>query len=139
MKKLLLLATTVLFLTSCSTIIHGSKQKVTIKSQSNKQIIVYDKYGNVFAKGKGKLELELPKKSDIGFSKENYGTFGIEPKYNTFTIKTDNETKVLLPRQTAAYVYGNIFVPFGFLVDNITGAGINFEYNDSKAETLIFD
>lgn len=116
MKKAIILLLVLLTLTSCATIISKKSQKVEVNSASNQVITVYDQFGNVLAKGKGTLTLELPKL--VGNRKRTFIEF-----------KTATETKRLFPYYNLAYKLGNAFIPFGigYIVDNITGAGVDYE------------
>lgn len=129
MKKVILFLTSVLFMTSCASIVHGPTQKVTFNSRSNSEIVVRDQYGVVFARGKGRLELELPKTS--GYSYIN------GPKYNEFTATTKTDTKTILPFYNAAYYWGNMFTfGIGYIVDQVNGSGVTFEHSGKMATQI---
>lgn len=133
MKKIFYSAMLILTMTSCATIVKGSKQTVKAVSKSGKEIVVYDKYGNEFARGKGTLEVKLPKSSGYSIS---HGS-----KENSYTIKTNTETKQLLPYTNIYYLLNSFNFSFGIghLVDEITGAKYTLEYNDQEASILNFE
>lgn len=130
MKKIFLLSLCIFTVFSCSSIVNGSKQKVKINSETGKVISVYDKYGDLIAKGKGSLEVELPRGNDFY---ANYPT-GIQPSY---TVKTETEAITLLSRPTIAYWLGNAFtLGIGYLVDNGVGAENDIIYRNQKVNNL---
>ncbi|WP_067139127.1 hypothetical protein [Oceanivirga salmonicida] len=131
MKKLTMAVMSLLLMTSCATVVHGTKQKVKAVSNSGETIYVYDKYGTLIAEGNGTVEVSLAragKGADI---------FHAHP--NEFTFKTTSETKKLVSAINPAYRYGNPFtLGIGYLVDNGTGAGYSLLYNGSTADLLNF-
>lgn len=131
MKKLLV-GFALLLTVSCSGIVHGKSQNVIAKSNSGKTIYVYDKHGQLVTSGKGKVEIKLPRGGNFSFAE-------FSARKNQFTFKTDNEEKILLPVRTLAYTLGNFFTfGVGYLVDDVTGSGYEFEYNEQLAEELNF-
>lgn len=129
MKKIFLMMISMFLLSSCATIVHGPTQKVTFTTKSNQEIVVRDQYGNIFAKGYGKLELELPKSSGNDFING--------AKYNKFTATTKTDTKTIIPFYNAAYYFGNMFTfGIGYIVDDYNGSGVTFEHNGRKATTI---
>lgn len=109
MKKIFLIILVIL-LSSCSTLIHGTKHKFNIYSNSNKTIIIKDKYDKIVYKSNGKIEVSLNKK---------YSFF--EPA--KYLIQTDEE-KIYIDYvvNKNTFVIGNLFFPIGYLIDSLNGA-----------------
>ncbi|WP_064613538.1 hypothetical protein [Streptobacillus moniliformis] len=111
MKKTLIFTAVILALTSCSTIINGSYQPLNVRSNSGKEIIVRDEYGNILKHGQGTLFINLKRMDN---------EVGVGAKY---FITSGDKTVALLPKtNTLSYLIGNIFVPGGHIIDKYTGA-----------------
>lgn len=119
MKKLstILLAGTLLTLTSCATIISGSKQTVNFQSTPSEATV----YINDLEIGKTPIEKKLERKN-------NYNVMIKLDGYNTF------ETRI--SRKFNAWYIGNILLGgiIGLIVDPITGAMYKLTPDQIKAE-----
>ena len=123
MKKILILIT-IIFLTSCSTIVNGDKHKFKIYSNTNKEIIILDKNNNIISKSNSLLEIYLPKKYSF-LESANY------------TIKTKDETvKIDNKINKTAFVLGNILFPLGYIIDASTGSMYNLVIDGNIIDTI---
>lgn len=132
MKNFKLIAVSVLFAfasVSCSTIVNGTSQRVSIQSRPNSSIVVKDTYGKVVQKGVGSLDIDLKR----GLS------FGNGARY---TITSNGESKVLEPQlYIGAFIVGNLFTPItwlGHIVDLATGGAFELRTNNGEVNSIEF-
>ena len=117
MKKIVFMFTLILFFTSCSSIVHRSKQDVRISSETDSRITVKDSNGNIIAEGINSISLKLDR-GDGYFIK---GKYFIEVEKKGY-----KPVKTALTGQlnTGSYVIGNLFTyGIGWLIiDPLTGS-----------------
>ena len=126
MKKLLVLGATLLMMTSCSTVINGSKQNLRVRSESGERIRVLNEYGNEIASGNGEVNVSVNKGNGF-FRSANY------------TIETSKEKLIVDSKlNIGAFIVGNLFVPgwWGYIVDGATGAMYDLEVNGQPTGNL---
>lgn len=129
MKKTLLFVTLIFLMTSCATIISGSKQNIKINSTPTNAFVFVD--GK--QQGKTPLETKLERKSNHNIAIKLEG-------YNDFNIR--------LEKKMNGWLWGNILAGgiIGYIVDLSTGAvyrltpkEINQQLGKTVASRLIKD
>lgn len=123
MKKYFLIIL-LLNLISCSTLIKGDKQNLRVISESNKKISIYDKYGNLILENNGLIEIELKKNTQV-FKPQKYFI-----KTDEEEISTDIEVSI------NTFILGNMFIPFGHLIDALNGSMYNIIIQDKIVDTI---
>jgi hypothetical protein len=107
----------VLFLASCATIVHGTKQKITVNSEpAGAKVVVR---GVEMATTPAIIELERNNPNVVlRFEKEGY-----EP------------VEIMLKRKTSGWIWGNILLGgvFGLVIDFINGAAYELSPTEVKA------
>lgn len=128
MKKLLMLVFTMLALSSCATVVHGTTQNMRVKSESNKMITIKDGIGNIVAKGKGEIKTSLDR-----------GRGAFEPA--RYTVETDGEEVInIVPRMSVGpFLIGNFFLPgwLWYVVDYANGAAFELVTNGTYTESIV--
>lgn len=121
MKKAIVFIFSVLALSSCATIIHGSKQSININSEPiGAEIYIVNKNGDEKNIGLTPLEAKIPRKTKfIKFKKESYETY-------TFNSRENADVNWLYWLDVSACFYGNIFP---VIIDISTGSYINLQKN----------
>ena len=125
MKKnnLLVLCFICLFLSSCASIVNGSKDEVTITSNTEKtKIQIKDKKGFIVYTGYTPITLEVDR-SEGYFERARYVIEAKADGYTPITARMD-------PSISGWYIVGNLF-SFGLagylIVDPLTGGMYNFD------------
>lgn len=128
MKKIFYAAMLVLTMTSCATVINGTTQKMTIRSKSNKEIVIKDSYNEEVARGKGELVVSLAR-SKAPFQ-------GAEYKI----IAGSSEKRISSNPNLLKGILGNFFLPplglwYG-LIDAADGAIFELHVNGQNADVI---
>ena len=126
MTKLLMLGFTMLALSSCATVVHGTTQNMRVKSQSNQMITIKDSMGNVVVKGKGEIVTRLYR-----------GKGAFDPA--SYTVETATEKVNIIPRiSVGPFIVGNFFLPgwLWYIVDGANGAAFDLGTNAGYTESI---
>ncbi len=128
MKKTIITIASLLLMTSCASVVHGTTQQIKIKSNDNQKIVVMDSYGNKVKEGNGELLVKL---------KRGEGAF----KGASYTVISGNKKAYIEPTvNVGAFGVGNFFVPtfLGYIIDGVNGAMWDLNSNGHSANMIDF-